>query len=185
MGALAVLVAVVLVIIFWPGERASLPPRPKVSIVRLLIAMLFFAAILSVFRVAFPETEDEVAIIQQTTTTEDPAPLRWGFILLAGALGATLFALVALGGRLTRDRPAMTAPAGLTEPGFGQVAPLPLAGAIVTSEQETRRRVIALYASMLADLERRGLGRHPHEAPGEYVARVAADPSVGEEAVRL
>lgn len=182
MGGSAALVAIVLALVFWPGERASLPPRPKVSIVRTLIAMLFFAAVLSVFRVAFPEVENEEMAIEETTTTQDAEQPRWGIMLLAGALGVTLVMLIALDARSARDRTAFNAP---EEPSFGQApAVVSLAGAAVTSAHEHRRRVIALYASMLADFERRGIGRRPHEAPGEFVARVAAEPSVGEESVR-
>jgi hypothetical protein len=185
MGVFAVLAVTVLVIAFWPGERASLPPRPKVSIVRMVIAMLFFAAILSVFRIAFPVTDDGATATDETAETDEAGPARWGIMLLAGALGATLFALIALGGRSARDRPAFVDAREPDDPDFERATvAAPLAGPVVTSEDEHRRRVISLYASMLADLERRGLGRRPHEAPGEYVARIAAEPGVGDAAVR-
>lgn len=184
-GVFAVLAAIVLVIAFWPGERASLPPRPKVSIVRMLIAMLAFAAILSVFRIAFPVTEEGVTESQETTETEDAGPPRWGILLLAGALGVTLFALIALGSRSARDRPSFAAPEEPEDADLDRaVAAVPLSGPLVSSDEEHRRRVISLYSSMLANLERRGLGRRPHEAPGEYVGRIAMEPGVGEAAVR-
>ena len=172
-----VIAAAVLVIALWPGDRAPLPARPRPSLKRLLMGILVIAVVLSALRLAVPPETDSEIVEETPAAVEIGRDVHWGMLLLAGALGLTLFGLVAMGRRPGRsgtlaplDEPAETLAVDERLPSR-DISESP----VVASDDEYKQRIIELYSTMLADLDRRGAPRRTEEAPGEYSARLSAE----------
>jgi hypothetical protein len=112
-----------------------------------------------------------------TVVQPDPAPLRLAKSLFPWVLSGVVVCLVllfvlALIQRRRRGAAAAEPPEEeLESPRRELREQLDISIAEIEREVDPRRAVVRAYAAMESTLARHGLGRHPFEAPGEYLGR--------------
>jgi hypothetical protein len=189
-----VMLGVVLWSLFGQKTGGKNPPRGRwslVSFLAMLIGSLLFAALIS--RSSFIErlrNLEAQANKKQQSQTKLPPPaaeppttrnprMRWDEIGVVVALLAGT-AVVLLASRQAKRTPRLWGPSR----GEAVSAALDESLDDLRNDPDLRRAIVAAYARMEHALGRAGLGRHPAEAPFEYVERALASLDTSAEAVR-
>jgi len=195
---LVIFAVVMLGVVVWSlfGQKTGgrNPPRGRwslVSFLAMLIGSLLFAALIS--RSSFIErlrNLEAQANKKQQTQTKLPPPaaeppttrnprMRWDEIGVVVALLAGT-AVVLLASRQAKRTPRLWGPSR------GETVSAALDESLddLRNDPDLRRAIVAAYARMEHALGRAGLGRHPAEAPFEYVERALASLDTSAEAVR-
>jgi hypothetical protein len=182
----AVIVAIILIFLVVPGgPKILLPPRKKSPILKMLLGVALFLALVSYFQPAI-ERLSELGIDagegapagELDAGPEQRAGSRWGLVVLGGAVLLVIWGVA----RATRNPPG-TDVEPVVDSGQAVASVIDAVLAEFASSADPWAVVITAYARMEEALEADGLGRRPSEAPHEYLERALGRLQVSRSAV--
>ena len=181
-----VIVVLLLVFLVLPGgPRVLLPLRKRSSILKMLLAVALFLALVSYFQPAAErlselgvETGEGTSVGQVDTRPDQRPGSRWGLIVLGGAVLLVIWGVA----RATRIPPeTRVEPVAENGPAVAKVIDAVLAE--LGSSTDPWAVVITAYARMEEALDADGLPRRLSEAPLEYLERALGRLHVSRSAV--
>lgn len=182
----AAIVAILLIFLVLPGgPKVLLPPRKKSSILKMLLGVVLFMALVSYFQPAIERLSEldvdggaGTPAVEVEAGPEQRSGSRWGLFVLGGAVLLVIWGVA----RATRVLPGTDVePVADSGPAVARVIDAVLAE--LASSADPRAVVITAYARMEGALDEDGLQRRPSEAPHEYLERALGRLQVSRSAV--
>ena len=182
----AVIVVIILIFLVVPGgPKVLLPPRKKSSILKMLLGVVLFMALVSYLQPAI-ERLSELGVdggggtpaVEVEAGPEQRSGSRWGLFVLGGAVLLIIWGVA----RATRIPPG-TDVEPLADSGQAVATVIDAVLAELVTSADPWAVVITAYARMEEALEAVGLARRPSEAPHEYLERALGRLQVSRAAV--